>query len=288
MTQPSRRAWPIQRCVALSSATVTERKLTVEQGYENLATRIASDVRMLEAIKAEPGSPVRIEDAFLAPVYRPFALCTNQPLGSALDHLELVAETLNGIGEPHPFGEATLIRTAITAASYSLWMLSEDPTERRYRALQFTFKDCDGWAGFIRTESQNPEAPERSPADAAEVLDDLERRREWIVDQANLLTGESRTARQFRNDLPTDTSVVEQAGIRILSPWRFFSGYAHGLPWATLGNQVPLGDPHPETGAVTVNQRGNPEQLLDAAFYTIEVIEKAIRRFRDLCRVEPD
>ncbi|MGD1240213.1 hypothetical protein [Mycobacterium seoulense] len=267
---------------------MTERKLTVEQGYENLSTRIASDVRSLEAIEVEPGSPVSVENAFLAPVYRPFALCTKQSLGSALDHLELVAETLNTKGEPHPFAEATLIRTAITAASYALWMLSGDSSERRYRALQFAFKDYDGWSSYVRTEGQNPEAPdpERYAADTAIAIAEFDRRRNWIVDQANILKGESWTVRQFRDRLPSDTAVVEQAGARVLGPWRFLSGYAHGLPWATIGNQVPLSDPDPETGAISVSQRGNPEQLLDAAFYTIAVIERATAGFRSLCRAE--
>ena len=267
---------------------MTKRELTVEQGYENLSTRVASDVRSLEAIKVEPGSPVSDENAFLAPIYRPFALCTKQPLGSALDHLELVAETLKSKGEPHSFAEATLIRTAITAASYALWMLSDDADERRYHALQFAFKDYDGWSSYVRTEGQNPETPDpaRYAADAAEAIAEFDRRRDWIVTQANVLTGESWTVRQFRDRLPSDTAVVEQAGTRVLSPWRFLSGYAHGLPWATVGNQVPLSDPDPETGAITVSQRGNPEQLLDASFYTIAVIERATAAFRRLSRAE--
>jgi hypothetical protein len=69
-----------------------------------------------------------------------------------------------------------------------------------------------------------------------------------------------------------------------LGAWRFLSAYAHGLQWPTLGNQVPAGDPHPDTGMVTVTQRADPKQLLDAAFLTLEVIEKAVHQFRILCR----
>jgi hypothetical protein len=88
--------------------------------------------------------------------------------------LQLVGETLNAKGEPHPFAESTLIRTAITAASYSLWMLEGDDTQRRYRALQFNFKDCDGFTGFVRTQSQDREATEDYIAGAPGVIDDLE------------------------------------------------------------------------------------------------------------------
>jgi hypothetical protein len=63
------------------------------------------------------------------------------------------------------------------------------------------------------------------------------------------------------------------------------SGYAHGLLWNALGNQViVLSEPHPETGLITTRQKGNPEQLLDTAFFGAVVIEKAITRFADLCR----
>jgi hypothetical protein len=268
-------------------AAVTEHELTVEEGYENLSNRVASDLKILQAVTVEPGSPVRTEDAFLAPLYRTFELCTKQPLGSALDHLQLVAETLNAKGRPHAFAEATLIRTAITAASYSLWMLEGDDTERRYRALQFNFKDCDGFTGFVWTQSQDPEVTEDYIAGAPGVIDDLGQRREWIVNQANMLTETSQSVRQFRDRLPSDTAIVERTGTRMLSGWRLLSGYAHGLPWATLGNQVPQGEPHPETRIVTVSQVGNPEQLLNAAFYTIEVIERATERFRVLCRAVP-
>lgn len=199
--------------------------------------------------------------------------------------MQLVGETLNAKGKPHAFAESTLIRTAITAASYSLWMLSEHPTERerRFRALQFIFKDCAAYAGYVRTQSQDPAATEAEREEADEVIGEMRRRQEWIVEQANALTGASQTFKEFRQDLPSDTEIVEQAGTRVLSAWRFLGGYAHGLPWATLGNQVAQGDPDPETGVVTVSQRGNSEQLLNAAFYTLEGIEKAIWRFRVLC-----
>jgi hypothetical protein len=71
--------------------------------------------------------------------------------------------------------------------------------------------------------------------------------------------------------------------VRVLIRWRQLSGYAHGLPWATLGNQVPESGPDPETGVYAMIQKGNPKQLLDAAFDTLQVIEIAIHRFRIRC-----
>ena len=71
---------------------------------------------------------------------------------------------------------------------------------------------------------------------------------------------------------------------RLTAGWRFLSGYAHGLLWNALGNQVILSEPHLDTGQVAARQRDNPEQLLDTAFFGMVVIEKAIQRFANLCR----
>ena len=266
---------------------MADQEISVEQGYQNLLIRVKNNLKDLLTITVEPGSMVAIEDALFmpAPLYRGFQLCTKQPLASALDHLQLVGETLNEKGEPHAFAESSLIRTAITAASYSLWLLlPDDPTDRRYRALQFIFKDSDGFAGFLRTYRKDPAATNDDRADAEEVLGGMDKRREWIVQQANALRYETKTVKEFSVALPSDTKVIEQAaGVRVLARWRELSGYAHGLPWATLGNQVPENGPDPETGVYAMIQKGNPKQLLDAAFDTLQVIEIAIHRFRIRC-----
>jgi hypothetical protein len=118
----------------LASGSVAQEP-TVEDGYRMLGDRIANGAKSLEAIAVQPDSAVAGEDTFLKPVYRTFALCTKLPLGSALDHLQLVAGTFSSKGEPHPFAESSLIRTAITGASYALWMSQTDPTSRRVRGL---------------------------------------------------------------------------------------------------------------------------------------------------------
>ena len=226
--------------------------LTPEDGYGMLGDRVTNGLKNLEAITVEPGSAVADEDAFLKPIDRTFALCTKLPLGSALDHLLLVAETLSSKGQPHAFAESSLVRTAITAASYSLWMLQTDPTTRRARGLQFNFKDFEGYIGFLQTVTDGPALPDVDRAQAAEAIGGLRDRLDWIVEQANALAGAAQTMRQFRNDLPRDTRVVEEAAgilagdsispVRVVSPLGGVScrGYAHGLLWNALGNQVVL------------------------------------------------
>lgn len=73
--------------------------------------------------------------------------------------------------------------------------MHDDATERRNRALQFNFKDLDGWGGYYRTDRQGPAATEDDRAKANDVIVDARRRKEWIVELANLLTGASQTFR---------------------------------------------------------------------------------------------
>jgi hypothetical protein len=274
-------------------------ELSVEVGYGWLEDRVGKDLANLAKINPEPGSVAEAEDAFLEPICRTFHEGIKQPLHSALDHLELVAEALNNRPEPHPYAESTLIRTAITAASTALWMLPADATERRRRVLEFNFRNFDAYLGYVSTHVREvPGVPDEARAWADQIIEEgMPERLQWIVNHVNSLSGQQMTVDGFRRSRTRDTQIVElaageldppppggfDAGAHLPSFWRFMSGYAHGFPWPTVGNWKQHGDPHPETGRITVSQKGNPDQLLDAAFVALVVIEKATDRFRSLC-----
>jgi len=82
---------------------------SAKSGYKNLSTRVVKDHESLQAMRVEKGCAVYVEDAFFGPasLWRSFQLCTKQPLGSALNHLQLVGETLSDRGEPHSFAQDT-------------------------------------------------------------------------------------------------------------------------------------------------------------------------------------
>lgn len=261
-----------------------------------LRQHVFQSTRNLEAIKTETGSPVWLENTFLAEIRVVYSLLAKQPLGYALDHLNLVVESLQGRDEPHPYAEATLIRTAITASSWSLWLLT---AERRLRALQFCFKDIDGFIGFMGSQRLDPLLTVEQRERCDEVIEGMKGRQHWVIDQVDgrATTTKYHTREKFRGKLPKDTAVVQAAAWalpepttafdarqRLVEAWRFMSGYAHGLPWASAGDRVPVGEPDPETGQIPVQIRGNPDNLLTGAFCAWAVIDAATERLKQLSR----
>lgn len=261
-----------------------------EDGYRWLSDRVASNVTRLQETDVEGGSPIAQEDAFLASISQSFQFFVKQPLGSALDHLQLVGETLTAKGQPHSFAETSLIRTAITASSYSLWMLHDDPKVRRLHGLQFAFRDGFGYSKYVKAAKPDPETNREDADKADEVLIEIAHRRDWIVLEANRLETVTRTPDKYRDSMDSDTKVVGHAATivpkasKLVDVWQYMSGYAHGLPWPTHQNWQVVDGPDADTGMVTVKQVGNPDQLLEASFLAVLVIEKAIEQFKILGR----
>jgi hypothetical protein len=56
------------------------------------------------------------------------------------------------------------------------------------------------------------------------------------------------------------------------------SAYAHARPWSAAMRGRQFGDIDPDTGLQHIVQKGDPDQLLDAAFRALETAEEAIRR----------
>lgn len=183
-----------------------------------------------------------------------------------------------------------------TAASTALWLLSGNTRdERRIRALEFSLKDIRSYAAWIETvkafpQNQNLSGVDQAKADAEAV--ELDRRQDWIVQQANSLLNPTKplTPGSFANRT-SDTEMVKIAGsalpagsmggydpaITLLNTWRSMSGYAHARPWSALpGREVTGTDP--TTGRWNVTQKGDPDRLLDAAFRGLRVIEEAVMR----------
>lgn len=166
--------------------------------------------------------------------------------------------------------------------------------ERRIRALEFYLKDFRSYEAWIDTvrafpQNQNLTADEQAKFDAERV--EMERRQDWIVQEANSLLNNPATPitrRSFANRT-SDTDMVKAAGgatsslgtggfdpaITLLNTWQATSGYAHARPWSALPGRE-LGEVDPTTGMQAVTQRGNPDRLLDAAFRALHVVEQAV------------
>lgn len=282
-------------------------KVDPKLGYGWLRDRVAKGMADLRPIKPAQRSIAEAEDAYLKPICRTFEQCIKPTLHSALDHLELVAETLNHRPEPHPYAESTLIRTAITGASTALWILAPDDTEtHRRRGLEFTFRDYDNYLEYLtRARNDGLVTPEgQEPVDKAISGIPVDRL-EWIVERVNELSpqdGGRITVKAFRGrpHKTNDTSIV-QAAAAALDPappggfdaarnlvvaWKYLSGFAHGLSWPAVGNWE-VHEQDEETGKLTVSAKADPDTLLNTGFAALIVVEKAISRWRELCARAP-
>ena len=271
---------------------------SIEVGYGWLSDRIGTAMETVLGLQIADTSAMYADDQYLHPIYRSVQEGVVQCLLVALDHLRFLLWSLENRDEPYPYAQFTLIRTAITAASTALWMLSGNtPDERRIRALEFNLKDIRSYVAWIDTikafpENQNfsPEVQAKADAEAVE----MDRRQDWIVQQANsLLNPPKQFTRGSFASRTSDTEMVRTAGaaipvmggfdpaITLLNTWQTMSGYAHARPWPTLpGREIKETDP--TTNVQTVTQKGDPNRLLDAAFRALYAVEEAVRRMVSL------
>jgi hypothetical protein len=280
---------------------------TVEDGYQWLKTRAANALTRLQSIEVSDTSAVVPDDLYFHPIYRTFQQGVVQCLLSALDHLRFLAWSLENRETPYPYAQATLIRTAITAASTALWMASGNTaTERRCRALEFNFNDLKSNLGWLNTLAADPKNQPFPPADQA-TFDaqciEIDRRLDWIVQEATTLLAPANpfTRRTYANQTTSDTQIVRTAGSSVTvlgtggfdsglvlsNTWQLLSGYAHARPWASLqGSKHIVKDPTPDpkTGTITVAAQGDPDRLLDFAFRAVIVSEAGVMTLEQLSR----
>ncbi|TFV61409.1 hypothetical protein E4P42_00460 [Mycobacterium sp. PS03-16] len=280
---------------------------TVETGYEWLNERIGHAIERLTSVRVSDPSAILDDDRFFHPIHRTLSQDIAQCLLSALDHLRCLVLTLKTLDKPHPYAQATMIRTAITGAATALWMASASTRdERRCRAMEFMFNDLKSQLAWMKTTKTEPMHQQRPAAETA-TFDaweaDIERRLDWIVQQANSCLAPSIpfTRRTYGQRTTSDTDMVRAAGklttaigtggwdseLVLLNTWQMLSGYAHARPWAApLGSTLIVRDPTPDptTGTVTVAVEGNPDRLLDFAFRAVIVAEVGVMTLEELAR----
>jgi hypothetical protein len=280
---------------------------TVEEGYADLKKRAGAAIERLKAIEVSSSSVLTADDQFFHPIYRTFSQGVVECLFSALDHLRFLAWSLDNREKPFPYAQATLIRTAITAASTALWMTSgSTDVERRSRALEFNFNDLKSHLGWMDTLAADPINQQRPAAEQAQfdaLYTELERRIDWVLQEATTLQGRPNpfTRNTYGGQATTETQIVRHAGsiataigvggydsgLVLLNTWQLLSGYAHGRPWASLhGGKTIVNDPTPDptTGQISITKQGDPDRLLDFAFRALIVTEVAVMAYEQLAR----
>lgn len=287
------------------TGTTQNKTPNIEEGYTWLKDRTGNALTRLQAVEASDTSVIIADDLYFHPIYTTFQQGVVQCLLSALDHLRFLAWSLENREHPYPYAQATLIRTAITAASTALWMASgSTAAERRLRALEFNFKDLKSHLGWLNTLAADPKNQPFPPTEQAVFNSqtvELERRLDWIVQEATSLLSRATpfTRNSYSGQTATDTKIVQTAGAAVpalgsggfnpgcvlSNSWQLLSGYAHARPWAALhGGKTIVKDATPDlkTGRIVVAQQGDPDRLLDFAFRALIVAEAGIREFEKI------
>lgn len=282
-----------------TSGTSGDKSPSVEEGYAWLKDQTGNALTRLQVMKTSDTAVIVADDLYFHPIYTTFQQGIVQCLLSALDHLRFLAWSLENREHPYPYAQATLIRTAITAAATALWMADGNtPTERRLRALEFNFKDLKSHLGWLNTLAADPINQPFPPADQAAFdsqTAEIDRRLNWILQQATALQSRATlfTQNTYSGQAASDTKMVQMAGAVVpalssggfdpacvlSNSWQLLSGYAHARPWASLhGSKRTVKDatPHPTTGVITVAVQGDPDRLLDFAFRALRVVEAGI------------
>ncbi|WP_111509550.1 hypothetical protein [Mycobacterium kyogaense] len=277
----------------------------IETGVQWLTDRTEAAIARLTSIEIARKSVIFADDVFFHPIRRTVSQDVCQLLLSALDHLRFLAWSLRKHEKTYPYAQATLIRTAATGAATALWIVGAESTvERRCRAMEFMFNDIKSHLTWMATAAAEPMHQQRPASEWTAYENqrsELQRRQEWLVQQANtLLQPETAfTRRTYGQRLTSDSDMVRAAGtstpaigvggwdpeLVLLSSWQVLSGYAHARPWAVpLGSTLVVNDPEPNptTGTISVTPEGNPDRLLDMAFRALLVAENAVARLESL------
>ncbi|MDV6247236.1 hypothetical protein [Rhodococcus opacus] len=272
---------------------------TLREGYKALSARVHSYLGWIQEHDVSPDSDMARDDEFMAPFRRTFRESVTQTLASALDHLRLVGESLERQPEPNPYAPSSLIRTAITGAATSLWLMTGDKEQRRFRALEFNYKDHLSYRHYLVTSREERKFNSQAQHDFDAEIERLDVRCTDLLEVAQQLwlrawPERNPLTRAVFKSGTSDTNMVKEAGalidttnldgwdpsIQVARHWMMLSGYAHARPWATAPHKTwGLAQ---SNGMASVTIQMDPNMLLDSAYTAIQVAEAALNRYKTL------
>jgi hypothetical protein len=263
-------------------SSVVESPETAMEFCALLDRRTNRYIELFQQWKVLPESPIDLVDKRLS--YRSFQETVAMPIMSAIDHLRLVTSSVLSWKGTLPFAHATPLRTAITAASMSLWAMHDEPDERFRRAVLLNYHDFSNSLKFFNSR------PEEKIPDIGVMRDKTRLRMDYFAVEAAKF-GVDVTVRSWK--LTADFGMVTAAAkmmspwsdgwkpeVEVPSQWRMLSGYAHGLRWAaapdTEQSEVD------EIGFASTTVTFDIDRLMESARIVSELIETAIARYRNL------
>lgn len=229
----------------------------------------------------EPGSVLAGDNKQFAPY--PLGHAAWFGISSAVDHLGLMIDAIDGSRISRPYAYFTVARAATLGAAKTVWMLSPDKRDERCRrGLHVAYED------YRRHRQTAASLPVRKP-------DERARQREYVsrLDEA---MAEIRGAGEvlqptFHNDRPTDTDVINdcadqiqakeglgQLAVMLRMMWRVYSGHAHSLPWANMG-RYEFDDRREQGGPVVGVVSASISDIGSAVALSTQMIDIAIGLF---------
>lgn len=170
-------------------------------------------------------------------------------ISAAIDHINLIADAIQGRQATRPYAYYPPARAATFAAARSVWILSPPyRKDRQVRALWMEWDNNRKQRSFV--ESVRATAPDAQVARES-VLAKLSRFHRLIVEAAESIGYRLSN----RNNPPSDTHIMETAtawldrhehpnefgsGHAAMLLWRQHGGAAHSLPWINTGKAESL------------------------------------------------
>jgi hypothetical protein len=195
--------------------------------------------RTSEVPVIDTGSALAQDDA----VFPPYPLSQQiwMGLSSGAGHLDLFMAALKATRTARPFGYLTLARAGLVGAAHALWLLDEDPNERRRRGVRMAHEDYKHELAALNTlNTVMPNMRQRTDQQIARVREQIRQ----VTDSGRSLGMTPETVTQRLNDTEIIRGVARRfAGGQdhesdliaayVLS-WSRHSGQAHGMRWSAM------------------------------------------------------
>jgi hypothetical protein len=214
---------------------MTGPRLTPERRLGIIAEQADTwSTRMSDLSTVVPGSTLAQDDAAF-PAY-PVSHLVWMGLSSGVEHLELFTSALRATRTSRPSGYFTLARAGLLGAAHALWLLDEDPVQRRRRGVRMAHEDYRQMlAALNRMKDVMPAARDATERQIRRV----ERRIREVV-HAGVSLGMTRVeVKQRINDTALITEVARRLAdgqehqdnlvAAFVMNWSRHSGNAHGL-----------------------------------------------------------
>lgn len=254
----------------------------------------------LQKLPTHPGSPMEIDDRYLAEHGSSMQALAIHRLLSVMDHLQLASFTLAKFPAPLIFSQFTLIRSALSGAATSLWIIDPLQAEkRRIRAMKLACYDLDQYKTFA-TAALNDSVGMVSRGNLEGNVEKLAANRrmlyESICDNERAL-GKTKMPEFDGIGKINEVAIVQAAGRKLESlgrlpsgvqvelQYRVLSGIAHNCLWASMTGATAASRETARDGlyvTTTESIQGNFDNVYNGAITALEITKLAASRFRDL------